>query len=657
MPGILGIMRSEPFMPDASATLNRMAEPLRYSADQTVQHFERGRFVGAVVDYGPRFPFLKPAAAERDGVLLLMEGEVFPDAAEVPHELASNSPTIQRADYCLRLYLDNGPMFVRHLNGSFAIAVYDSRDQTLHLYTDRFLSRPLFFWHKNNEFAFASSIRTLLCCRDDIGREYDHIGVAEFIGLERAVSERTFFADIRKLPTAAHAVLSNGKFNIVRYFNFDPCAVTDLSSWQEAALKLVDLLKKGLEKRIADDCGFGLFLSGGIDSRLILALVPDSVTGLTFTNAGIVSKEHKLALKAAKTRGIRCIELPRKSDHTVLKAHASVDINDGLCGYEVCRCVSFFDRLVEAGIRATTSGMYFDETMKGCYTFEEETLKEFPYIFGTQLEMISPPECVRNRAIGRMLSGTGLGRKTHHLDLLSLALSDELKNALAIAKEHQIQKISEWVSAGGRIGDLVDRFPIANVGFLGGRTGFTRTNRTRLIDRSVFYDNELAEFAISIPYEWKRGSHLVRYALREVSPELAKIEDPRTRLPAGLCSPWDWIILNSRNILKRSSLYAKVVHPIRERRQNVHPFNQSAYHDINALLKFSPEYEKLVLNSVDRLPSELFDIERIKLLLKDDLSARKPRLGELFAPLVAFSLFDAKWGPKSDRLEVNCYLG
>ena len=94
----------------------------------------------------------------------------------------------------------------------------------------------------------------------------------------------------------------------------------------------------------------------------------------------------------------------------------------------------------------------------------------------------------------------------------------------------------------------------------------------------------------------------------------------------------------------------------RKNEQNVHPFKQGAYHDINALLKFSPEYQELVRSSINRLPTQLFDIERIQFLLKQDLSAVKPHFEALFTSLVAFSLFDAEWGPNSNRSKVNCYI-
>jgi len=654
MPGILGYKGGCPRSVIDTAVLKRMALPICYSPNDRLSIVDYGSFAGAAVDYDKEFS-LKSAVSQNSDVCLLIDGEVFPDAGEVPESFRKPVTTIQRAEYCLHLYMKHGPMFVRCLNGSFAIAVYDSRDQTLHLYTDRFLSRPLFFWQKNNDFAFASSVRSLLCCRDDIGREYDHMAIAEFIGFDKVISERTLFADIRRLPPAAHARLSNGKFAIGRYFNFDPCAVTDLSSWREAACKLADLLKKGLEKRTADGCGTGIYLSGGIDSRLIMALVPDNATGLTLTNEGMANKERRLALKAASTRGIACIELPRTPDYALLQARASVDINEGvLACFAGCRGVTFFNRLIEAGIRVTITGLYFNQVLK------EHFIKYLP---PTILGMAYLPECVRSRSIGRELSETKFIRDTHSLNLISLGLSDKLKDALAVAKEHQIRRLSQWFSNGGTIGDLADRFPFENLLSVTNLAPATRTNQTRLVDRSIIYDNDLAEFAISIPHEWKRGGRLVRYALRKVSPELAKIKDPHTGLPAGVCPPLYSRTIQgvkdiSRDVFKRSSLCYKVHNYLRnsKQEQNVHPFNQTAYHDINALLKFSPKYQELVRSSIDRLPAELFDIEHIKLMLKQDLSAGKPRFGALFTPLVAFSLFDAEWGPNSNRSKINCYL-
>jgi hypothetical protein len=242
-------------------------------------------------------------------------------------------------------------------------------------------------------------------------------------------------------------------------------------------------------------------------------------------------------------------------------------------------------------------------------------------------------------------------------------MTDELRDAFGIAKERQIKRISQWFSAGGEIEDLADRFAYDNLLAVSSLAPTTMTNRTRLIDRSLIYNNELADFAMSIPYKWKRGGRLVRYALHNVSIELSKFKDPKTGLSGRFCSPVYLPFVKSfseisREVLKRSSLAWKIRNHKnnRKKKSSIHPFNQSAYHDIDALLAFSPKYKELVQNSINKLPHELFDIDYIRTLLDNDLSAAKPRLSKIFSPLVAFSLFDAKWGPNANRTINNCYL-
>ncbi len=654
MPGILGYKTTCPKNVIDSAIINKMAIPVTYSPKDRLKTINQDSFSGGVVDYSEEFP-VKSAIAQNSGVYLFIDGEVYPDSDEVPQPLRDSEATIQRAEYCLYMYLQSGPSFIRQLNGSFAIAIYDTCDHRLHLYTDRFLSRPIFYWQKEGDFAFASSVRSLLSL-DGVGLKYDPIAVSEFFAFEKVISDRTLFSDIKRLPPAAHVVLTNGKLDINRYFKFDPSAKTEFSSWKEASFKLKDILKKAVEKRTSDQCGVGILLSGGLDSRFILSLAPDNVKGVTLVNADMKNQERDLTLKVAATRGVSCIELPRTTDYPVLQANASVDINEGiLSSFLACRGVTFFDKIIDSGVHAVIAGLYFDQVLKGVFINDID----LSFLLRTK----SLPEYIKNRTIGRILLESKLVRESGPMDLISLIMTDELRDAFGSAKEQQIKRISQWFSAGGEIEDLADRFPYDNILAVSDLAPTTRTNRTRLIDRSLIYDNELADFAISIPFKWKRGGRLIRYALHNVSGELSNCKDPKTGLPARFCSPSYWPFVKSfseisHELLKRSSLVWKAQNYMRSRKKKttVHPFNQSAYHDIDALLAFSKKYQELVLNSINTLPREFFDIEKIKDLFDKDISAVKPCFSKIFTPLVAFSLFDAKWGPNANRAIENCYI-
>ena len=112
MPGIFGLISKNILNSDYTSKLTAMAHPLAFTVEQETELFRHKWYCAGTVVYGKSFSFLKKASAFKDDVLLIMDGEIFPDAEDVPQELAAYAPTIQRAEYCLYLYLKYGPKFV-----------------------------------------------------------------------------------------------------------------------------------------------------------------------------------------------------------------------------------------------------------------------------------------------------------------------------------------------------------------------------------------------------------------------------------------------------------------------------------------------------------------------------------------------------------------
>jgi asparagine synthase (glutamine-hydrolysing) len=182
-----------------------------------------------------------------------MDGEVFPDAEDVPQELTAAAPTIQRAEYCLYLYLKYGPKFVECLNGAFVIAVFDNRDHTVHLYNDRFGSEPIYIWASGEEFAFSTSQRSLLNYRDDIGQKYDEDALSELILFARIFGDKTLFQDIRRLVPASHAIWDGRKLQTEKYWDIDlDTKAAGLNNWKDTAVELRTKLEHSVNKRMAD---------------------------------------------------------------------------------------------------------------------------------------------------------------------------------------------------------------------------------------------------------------------------------------------------------------------------------------------------------------------------------------------------------------------
>ncbi len=641
MPGILGVVKASGWFEDTRTVLEKMAEPIRYDDSQQVDYFQLDRCAAAVVDYGKEFTFLRPAYAQRENVLLIMDGEVFPDASEVPPDLVKPHPTIQRAEYCLHLYLLYGSNFISRLNGTFLIAIYDARDSLLHLYTDRFPSRIMTYWQKDSEVTFASSPRSILRYRDDIGRNYDLLALTELLAFERVRGEKTLFADIRRLPPACHAQWDGTRWYREDYApsRFRP-SPQPWHSWKDAAIEFSMRLNQAVSKRNGDGAKTAALISGGIDSRLLLGFSQPGVVAASFTNKGAPpSKEVQLAAQIAAVCGVPFLALEREEDYYAKIAKAAAETMEGLWTIAGCHALGTQEQMAKAEIQAILTGNYFDTLFKGF--FGEPLVPESHYP--------DEPRLLKARRRAHQLVDTLLIRKRDHQDLLTLAFRDEIKDVLAVAREHAIRDLTCSFLMDAPWLDLVDRATPQDLQSSGATIGTMREITRRFLNRSPIYDNHLFELAWQIPYAWKSRGRLVRYALCTHFPRLALIRDNNTGLPAGLFPPYDLFPLEFLRQIRRAarwlSRYSRFMASLRQPPPGMRIYQTSAFHDLNGLLKSSLDYQILIKNAIERLDRNIFDVDCLLGLLRDDLAAHAPRLNPLFQGILTFSLFDQAWGP------------
>ncbi|QGM99238.1 asparagine synthase (glutamine-hydrolyzing) [Methylocystis parvus] len=162
---------------------------------------------------------------------------------------------------------------VERFRGMFAFAIYDAHDQTVFFARDKFGKKPLYFYRKNGRLLFSSEIEPLTLS-PGFDRSFDWEALDEYL-LDRFVpGEGTFFTSIRKLPPGCTALWRDGELAVRRYFS-PPLAQTtaQIYDFQEAARRLRDALDEAVRLRMRSDAPFGAFLSGGVDSSAILALM------------------------------------------------------------------------------------------------------------------------------------------------------------------------------------------------------------------------------------------------------------------------------------------------------------------------------------------------------------------------------------------------
>ena len=186
------------------------------------------------------------------------------------------------------LYQSEGPEFVRRLNGMFAIAIWDERRAQLFLARDHFGIKPLYYFHQSDRLAFASEVKALLelpGCPRRLNPEALH----QYLTFQWVPDPLTLFEGIYKLPAGHYMLFKEGQLRMVEYWDlsFPPANHRFPGSERELAEELRQRFTRAVEMQLLSDVPLGAFLSAGLDSSSILAVMaqasPDPVRTFTIS--------------------------------------------------------------------------------------------------------------------------------------------------------------------------------------------------------------------------------------------------------------------------------------------------------------------------------------------------------------------------------------
>jgi asparagine synthase (glutamine-hydrolysing) len=219
----------------------------------------------------------QPMSNEDGTVWIVFNGEIYNHAALRPALEARGHRYRTRSDTetIVHLYEEEGEACVERLQGMFAFAVWDRSRQTLLLARDRLGIKPLYYALTPHELLFASEIKGLLAA--GLRPEFDLEVLPEYLATGFVSGERSFFRGVRRLPPGH--VLSWSPGNGVRHRRYWslPAPATDSHAPRERARELRDRLSTAVRSHLMSDVPLGLFLSGGIDSSALLALMAPMV--------------------------------------------------------------------------------------------------------------------------------------------------------------------------------------------------------------------------------------------------------------------------------------------------------------------------------------------------------------------------------------------
>lgn len=177
-------------------------------------------------------------------------------------------------------YLEYGEDCVKHFNGMFAFVIYDTANGELFGARDRFGKKPFYYTHVGRSFEFASQPAQI-----NIGKNLsiDDTAIAEYLVWNYIPEPKSIYKGVKKLPAAHYFKydLNSGGLQIIKYWDLDFDGKNKFEgSYQDAKNQLADLLNDAVKIRMFADVPLGVFLSGGIDSSLVLALASNQANQL-----------------------------------------------------------------------------------------------------------------------------------------------------------------------------------------------------------------------------------------------------------------------------------------------------------------------------------------------------------------------------------------
>lgn len=213
----------------------------------------------------------QPMSNEDESVWIAYNGEVF-DFSKLREELLRRGHKFKSrtdTEVIVHLYEDCGAGVVDHLNGMFAIAIWDSKRQELLLFRDRVGIKPVYYCQRGPRLYFCSEIKGLMQV-PEISREIDPIALANYLDLQYVPAPRTLFKHIRKLEPGHFLSWKKGNVSITRYWDATPRPPLS-AGIDELSARLYSTLEDSVRRQLVSDVPVGLFLSGGLDSSAILA--------------------------------------------------------------------------------------------------------------------------------------------------------------------------------------------------------------------------------------------------------------------------------------------------------------------------------------------------------------------------------------------------
>jgi asparagine synthase (glutamine-hydrolysing) len=209
-------------------------------------------------------------------LVIIFNGEIY-NFKNIKTELIKKNHSFKTSsdtEVILHAYEEWGVDSLKKLNGMFAFAILNTNNNELFLARDRFGQKPLFYYHKNDTFIFASELTSLMK-HPAVKKNINVSGLQQYLFYEYIPAPTSIIDSVNKLQAGHYLIYKDNRIYISQYWDIKFNTISNIITENEIKENVIELLKKSIHLRLISDVPLGIFLSGGIDSSTIVALLSE----------------------------------------------------------------------------------------------------------------------------------------------------------------------------------------------------------------------------------------------------------------------------------------------------------------------------------------------------------------------------------------------
>jgi asparagine synthase (glutamine-hydrolysing) len=473
---------------------------------------------------------------------IIFNGEIF-NFLELKKELETKGvlfSTHSDTEVLLKLFIREKEECLNKLNGFFAFCIYDKQEQTFFLARDRFGIKPLLYLFDEDKFLFASEMKSILSY--GIEKQLDYSSLHTYLQLNYIPSADTIFSNVKKLMPGHWLKVDGRQITVGRYYNIpydSEKAKSNYISYEDAKLKLKELLEASVQRRLISDVPLGAFLSGGIDSSVVTALASKHKPDLHTFSIGFRNEKF-----FDETEYARLVAKHFKTEHTVFSltnddlyqhVHSILDYIDEPFADSSAIAVYILSKETRKHATVALSGDGADELLAG-YNKHSAFLKTFnPGLKENAANALAPlwklfpasrsnPFANRIRQINRFAEGMKLSTKERYWRWAGYAneneahlLFNDSSKEKFLQQEYSNRKseILKHLSDKSDINDVL----LTDMNLILPNDMLTKVDLMSMANglevRVPFLDYEVVDFIFSLPSDFKINKNLRKRVLQD----------------------------------------------------------------------------------------------------------------------------------------------